>query len=311
MKIAALAGGVGGAKLAQGLSEILPADDLSIIVNTGDDFELYGLYICPDLDTVCYTLAGMANPATGWGIKNDTFNTFAMLQENKSPTWFKLGDMDIATHMERTRLLNGGKTLTEVTLHFRDIWKLKHPVLPMTNHKVPTYVDTIEKGLISFQEYFVKYHFEPTVKKIIFQNIDKAVASEEMLSALERSDAVVICPSNPFVSIDPILSLKAVRDILVRKQVIAVSPIIGGKAVKGPLQKMYVEKGIDPDPAAIAKHYTGILDCIYLDNQDKDYGKEIQQSGIIFQVTDILMPDLANRVRLAEEIYKYIKKTID
>ena len=311
MKITALAGGVGGAKLAQGLSEIMPVDDLSIVVNTGDDLELYGLYICPDLDTVSYTLAGMANPVTGWGIKDETFNTFQMLQENSSPAWFQLGDKDLATHMERTRLLKEGKTLTEVMLHFRDIWQIKHPILPMTNDKVPTYVGTNEKGVISFQEYFVKYHFEPTITDILFFNIEKAKPTEEVMAALDACDAVVICPSNPFVSVDPILSLKRVRDILKEKYVVAVSPIIGGKAVKGPLKKMYDERGVEPTPAAIALHYKDFLDCIYLDNKDEGYGKIIKQSGIIFQVTNIMMPDLENRIRLAEEIYQYIKKRID
>ncbi len=308
MKIVALAGGVGGAKLAQGFSAVLPKGDLIVIVNTGDDFVFYGLTICPDLDTVTYTLAGMANPMTGWGIRNDTFNTFGQLSENQSPTWFKLGDQDLATHMERTRLLVEGKTLTEVALHFDKIWGLKHVVLPMCDQPVPTLVDTREKGRLSFQEYFVKYHFEPVVEKIIFQYIEKAHLNDVAREALESADAVVICPSNPLVSIDPILSVPGVRDLLKAKYVLAVSPIVGGKAIKGPLAKICNELGIEPSPGSVARHYQDFLNCIYLDNQDKDYGKEIQQSGIIFQSSDILMPDLSNRIRLADEILNFLEK---
>ena len=308
MKIVALAGGVGGAKLAQGLSEVLPKGNLTVIVNTGDDFVFYGLYICPDLDTVTYTLAGIANPITGWGIKKDTFNAFERLQANRSPAWFKLGDKDLATHLERTRLLQAGKSLTDVALHFGEVWGMKHPVLPMCDQPVPTLVDTKEKGLLSFQEYFVKYHFEPVVKKIIFKDIEKAQTGEAIRKALEEADVVVICPSNPLVSIDPILSVPGLRNMIKSKYVLAVSPIVGGKAIKGPLAKIYNEMGIEPSPGSVVSHYADILDCIYLDNQDKDYGKEIQQSGIIFQSSDILMPDLPNRIRLAEEILNYLEK---
>lgn len=310
MKITALAGGVGGAKLAQGLSECIPRDDLTIIVNTGDDFVFYGLYICPDLDTVTYTLAGMANPITGWGIQGDTFNTFARLKANGSPHWFQLGDQDLATHMERTRLLQEGKRLTEIALHFNQIWGIKHPILPMCDQPVPTLVETQEMGWLSFQEYFVKYHFEPVVKRIIFKDIETAAPSREVLNALQNADAIVFCPSNPLVSLDPILALNGVREILKTKFVLAVSPIIGGKAVKGPLAKIYSELEIAANPASVAGHYADILDCIFLDNQDEDYGKAIQQSGIIFQASDILMPDLPNRIRLAEEIIKFIEKNI-
>jgi len=306
MKIAALAGGVGGAKLAQGLSKVLPDGDLTVIVNTGDDFVLYGLYICPDLDTVCYTLADMANPGTGWGIKDDTFHAFEMLEKNGSPAWFKLGDLDLATHLERTQRLKDGQTLTDVTLFFNHAWKIKHPVLPMSDDIVSTQVDTIEKGLLTFQEYFVKYHFEPAVKKFIFNNIEDAQPSAHVLNALNNADAVVICPSNPFVSIDPIISLHGIRDILKEKFVLSVSPIIGGKAVKGPLAKIFMELDIPSNPLTIAQHYSDFLDCIYLDNMDFRYGKEIEQSGIIFRAADIMMPDLSARKRLAEEIIEYL-----
>jgi LPPG:FO 2-phospho-L-lactate transferase len=307
MKITALAGGVGGAKLSQGLSEVLPVDDLTIIVNTGDDFTFYGLYICPDLDTVSYTLAGMANPKTGWGVIDETFNTFEMLKDNHSPDWFMLGDKDLATHMERTRMLDEGRSLTEVSLHFNEIWNIKHPILPMCDQPVPTMVETVEEGWLSFQEYFVKYHFQPQVKQFVFKDIDKSRPDPAVLSALREADAVVICPSNPFVSIAPILAVPGIRETLNDKFVLAVSPIIGGKAVKGPLGKIFEEKGIQPSPLSIVQQYADFLDCIYLDSQDESYGEEIKQSGIIFEATDIMMPDLENRTRLAQDIIKFIE----
>ena len=307
MKITALAGGVGGSKLAQGLSEILAPNDLNIVVNTGDDFRFFGLYISPDIDTVTYTLANLSNPVTGWGVREDTFLTFETLKLNGSPAWFMLGDKDLATHMERTRQLAEGKTLTEVCRYFNKTWQVKHPILPMTNDPVPTIIDTFEMGMLPFQEYFAKHHCEPTIKQVVFQGMEKAQASPEVLEALRACDVVVICPSNPLLSIDPILSLPQIKDILSTKFVVAVSPIIGGKAVKGPLAKMYAEKGIEPNPYTIAEHYKDFLNCIFIDSRDENYGKDIQQSGIIFQSTDIMMPDLANRKRLAQNIINYIE----
>jgi LPPG:FO 2-phospho-L-lactate transferase len=307
MKITALAGGVGGSKLAQGLSEILAPDELNIVVNTGEDFRFYGLYICPDIDTVTYTLANLSNPVTGWGVRDETFNTFETLKRNGSPAWFMLGDKDLATHMERTRQLDQGKTLTDVCRFFNKAWQVKHPILPMTNDPVPTMIDTEELGMLPFQEYFAKHHCEPTIKQVVFQGMEKAQATPEVLNALESCDFVVICPSNPLLSIDPILSLPAVKDILKIKYVVAVSPIIGGKAVKGPLAKMYTDKGVRPSPSTIVEHYKDFLDCIYIDDQDENYAKDIQQSGIIFQSTDIMMPDLSNRIRLAQTIINYLE----
>jgi LPPG:FO 2-phospho-L-lactate transferase len=310
MKIVALAGGVGGAKLAQGLSAVLPEDELIVVVNTGDDFTFYGLYICPDLDTVTYTLAGMANPVTGWGILDDSFKVYEKLKANGSPDWFMLGDQDLATHLERTRLLQAGRSLTQVTLHFRDVWNIKHRILPMCDQPVPTIVHTRDKGLLSFQEYFVKYHFEPVVEKIIFRDINQARPDKRVLQALDQADAVIICPSNPLVSIAPILSVPGIRERMASKYVLAVSPIVGGKAIKGPLAKIYGEMGIEPNPVNVARYYAEFLDCIFLDNQDVSYGKEIEQSGIIFQATDIMMPDLPNRIRLAEDILEFLRKEI-
>jgi len=309
MKIAALAGGVGGAKLAQGISQILGKEEFTVIVNSGDDFFHYGLYICPDFDTVCYTLAGFANQTTGWGIQKDTFITYEALQQYGFPDWFILGDKDLATHLERTRLLSEGKTLTEIALYLKEIWQLRHSVLPMTNSQMPTFIDTIELGLIPFQEYFVKHHFRPRVKKIVFKNRENSSATPQVLSALKEAQAVIICPSNPFVSIDPILSLPGIVEMLKNKFVISVSPLIAGKAVKGPLDKMCNEMGFDANPVSIANHYSKILTAMFIDHQDESYVMSLKQSGIIVQVTNILMPDMSHRIRLAEEIIKLLETT--
>lgn len=307
MRITALAGGVGGARLIQGFISILSPDEFTAVVNTGDDFWHLGLYICPDLDTVTYTAAGIANPETGWGVKDDSFLTLKALEEIRGPSWFKLGDKDLATHLERTRRLQVGQSLTEIATFFSHCFGIKHRILPMTDDGVFTHVIAQNNEELPFQEYFVKYNFEPKIKGVIFKGIDSALPSEQMMNALDKSDAVVICPSNPFVSIDPITSLKGVREILTNKYVICVSPILGGKAVKGPLAKMYLELGLEPNPHLIAQHYQDFLNVIYLDNRDAEFSRRIRQSSIIPIESDILLPDIKNRTRLAKEIIKHIR----
>lgn len=307
MKITALAGGVGGAKLAQGFKEILPPDEFSVIVNTGDDFWHLGLYICPDLDTVTYTLAGKANQKSGWGLAGDTFHMMAALKSLGGPDWFHLGDMDLATHLERTRSIHSGDSLTQVTKKISERFGVSHAILPMTDNYVPTFVITEEYGAIPFQEYFVKYRFSPIIKGFIFRDIEAASPTKEVLEKIEESNAIIICPSNPFVSIDPILSLRGMRELLKTKYVIGVSPIVAGKALKGPLAKMYQELGIDPNPHAIAMHYADILDVMYIHYQDKQYKESLNESGIICIEADIILPELKNRVRLANQLIKFIQ----
>src|SRR6185503_2850541 len=253
MKIVALAGGVGGAKLAHGLAQILPPEDLTVIVNTGDDFEHYGLNICPDLDTVCYTLAGLANPTTGWGRINESWNVIENISKLGGPAWFRLGDQDLGTHLERTRRLKGGESLSQITKDFCKAWGIGHTVLPMSDQPVRTIVET-EAGELAFQEYFVHHRCEPKVKGFRFEGADRAEAVPEAKAALQSADAVVICPSNPWVSIDPILKIIPIKN----KPVYAVSPIIGGETVKGPAAKMYRELGIEPSALAVANHYRGL-----------------------------------------------------
>jgi LPPG:FO 2-phospho-L-lactate transferase len=301
-RIVALAGGVGGAKLAHGLAQILPPEDLTVIVNTGDDFEHLGLYICPDLDTVCYTLAGLANPETGWGRANETWNTISNVEKLGGPGWFRLGDQDIATHLERTRRLKEGQSLSQVTREFCVAWGVKHTVLPMSDMPVRTMVDT-DEGELVFQEYFVHRRCEPRVKGFRFDGVTAAEPAAGVKEAIESADAIVICPSNPWVSVDPIL--KVVKEI--NKPVVAVSPIISGKTVKGPAAKMYAELGIEPSALAVANHYRNILAGFVLDKADATMESEVNHLKIRTLVTDTLMNHLTDRARLANDVLHFVR----
>ncbi len=298
MKITALAGGVGGAKLAHGLAQILPSQDLTIIVNTGDDFEHLGLSICPDLDTVCYTLAGLANPETGWGRVNETWNTIANIEKLGGPNWFRLGDQDIATHLERTRRLKGGETLSQITKDFCKAWGIQPTILPMTDAPVRTIVDS-DEGELAFQEYFVHRQCGPKVKGFRFDGVEAAEPAFGVREAVESADAIVICPSNPWVSVDPILRVIP----LPKKKIVAVSPIIGGKTVKGPAAKMYAELGIEPSALAVAEHYRDLLSGFVLDNVDAHLSDKIRTRTL---VTDTLMNSLTDRARLAMDVLHFI-----
>lgn len=307
MKIVALAGGVGGAKLAHGLAQILPPEDLTIIVNTGDDFEHLGLTICPDLDTVCYTLAGLANPETGWGRENETWNTISNIEKLGGPNWFRLGDQDLGTHLERTRRLKDGQSLSQVTKDFCRAWGIKQTILPMTNSPVRTIVNT-DEGELAFQEYFVHRHCEPRVKGFRFDGVEVAAPVIGALEAIESAQAIVICPSNPWVSVDPILKVISLTPTPLpegegKKKVVAVSPIIGGHTVKGPAAKMYSELGIEPSALAVARHYQDLLSGFVLDNTDRHLSDKIELRTL---VTDTLMNSYADRARLAMEVLHFI-----
>ena len=274
MKVVALAGGVGGAKLADGLARALPPEDLTIIVNTGDDFIHLGLNISPDLDTVCYMLAGIHNPATGWGRADETFQAFDQLDALGGPTWFRLGDRDLATHLERTRRIQAGSSLSQVTAEFCQAWGISPLVLPMSDDPVPTIVLT-DQGELAFQEYFVHRQCSPIVTGFRFEGIQQAAPAPGVLDAIDAADYVVVCPSNPWVSIDPIIHLPGVRQTLGGKVVVAVSPIIGGKALKGPAAKMYQELGITPSVIAVAEHYGDLLTGLVVDEIDQILTKRL------------------------------------
>lgn len=310
MKVVALAGGVGGAKLADGLASILPEESLTIIVNTGDDFDHLGLRICPDLDTVCYTLAGLANPETGWGREGETWNVMRSLALLGGPTWFRLGDLDLGTHLERTRLLASGATLSEVTKEFCERWGVKHCILPMSNNQTPTVVHT-DEGQLAFQEYFVERKCDPHVSGFHFKNIKTALPSPGVLESLYEANLVIVCPSNPWVSIDPILSVPSLKEAILSdsggKQVIAVSPIIAGAALKGPAAKMYLELGIQPSALNVAKHYGsqkngGLLTGFVFDTLDQDQEDEITALGLSTLASNTVMKSKEDRIKLAKEV---------
>jgi len=305
MKIVALAGGVGGAKLAHGLAQILPPEDLTVIVNTGDDFEHFGLYISPDLDTVCYTLAGLANPETGWGRVNETWNVIENAKRLGGPQWFNLGDQDLGTHLERTRRLKEGDTLSKITKDFCKAWGIEHTLLPMSDQPVRTMVDT-DEGELAFQEYFVHRRCEPRVRGFRFEGVDSAEPAPGMREAIHSADAVVICPSNPWVSIDPILQI--IQKI--EKPVFAVSPIIGGQTVKGPAAKMYRELGIEPSAFAVANHYRGLLKGFVLDKIDEQLIESVKVLNIQTHVTYTLMKSHEDRKQLAIEVTNFIKEVL-
>jgi LPPG:FO 2-phospho-L-lactate transferase len=305
MKVVALAGGVGGAKLADGLAQVLGVGELTVVVNTGDDFTHLGLYICPDLDTVCYTLAGLANPVTGWGRAYETWQVMQSIQILGGPAWFNLGDQDLGTHLERTRRLQAGQSLSQVTRDFCRAWGVNVTVLPMSDERVATIVITAEDGELPFQEYFVHRQCQPMVKGFRFEGIRQARPAPGVIEAIRAADVVIFCPSNPWVSIDPILGVPGVRQAVAARPVAAVSPLIKGAAVKGPAAKMYRELGSEPSALAVANHYRGLLKGFILDTSDQSQAEAIAQWGIMPYMTDILMRSLADRRRLADEVIKF------
>ncbi len=316
LKVAALAGGVGGAKLAHGLALLLPPENLTIIVNTGDDFEHFGLHISPDLDTVCYTLAGLANPDTGWGRSGESWNAIQNITRLGGPAWFHLGDQDLGTHLERTRRLQTGQSLSAVTRVFCQAWNVQATVLPMSDDPVRTWVETEELGWLPFQSYFVEHRCEPRVRGFAFKGQEQAQPAPGVIEAIEAAHAVVFCPSNPWVSINPILALPQVRDRVASKgkrgdgTVVAVSPIIGGQAVKGPLAKMYQELGITPSAIAVAEQYQDLLSGFVLDRVDENQAETIAALGVQTLETDTLMKTVEDRRRFAEEVLDFCARLI-
>jgi len=311
MKVVALAGGVGGAKMADGLARILPADDLTVIVNTGDDFSHFGLRICPDLDTVCYTLAGLANPSTGWGRADETWNALNSIRELGGPAWFQLGDKDLGTHLERTRRLAQGEPLSKIVRDFSRSWGIAAQILPMSDHPVETWVETEEMGWLPFQEYFVAQQCVPRVKQFEFRGAQQSLPAIGVLDALEVADCLIICPSNPWVSIAPILSIPGIKDCCLKVPVrVAVSPIIGGKAIKGPAAKMYEELGINPSVLAVAESYRGLIDGLVIDRVDQAYGEPLEKGGLHVLVTQTIMQNYIDRMNLAKETLEFCQKLL-
>lgn len=306
--IVALAGGVGGAKLADGLARRLAPEDLVVAVNTGDDFEHLGLSVSPDLDTVMYTLAGIANPAQGWGVAGETWQFMDALGRLGGETWFKLGDRDLATHVERTRRLAAGETLSSVTGTLCRALGIAHRIVPMSDRPVRTIVHT-DSGRLGFQDYFVRRRCEPAVRSLEFAGASSAVPSPAFAAALSdpRLRAIVVCPSNPFLSIAPILAVPGVRAAVERAScpVVAVSPIIGDAAVKGPAAKILRELGREVSAAAVAREYAGWVDGLVIDERDRDRAGEVEAAGLRARVAGTLMTSAADRDRLADTVLAF------
>jgi LPPG:FO 2-phospho-L-lactate transferase len=304
MKVVALAGGVGGARLAHGLAQIVAPGDLTVVVNTGDDFEHLGFPISPDLDTVLYTLAGLANPATGWGLADESWNFIEALGRLGGETWFRLGDRDLALHVERRRRLEAGQTLTEATRALGAALGLRTSVLPMTDDRLRTVVVT-DEGELGFQEYFVHRQCRPRVSGFIFSGEGQARPTAEVLAALAQAGAIIFCPSNPFVSIDPILRLPGVKDCIRARPAVAVSPIVAGQALKGPAAKMLNELGLEVSALSVARFYQGLLDGFVLDTADGGLASTLEADGLRVLVTDAIMRNEAERARLALEVLAF------
>jgi len=269
-RVVALSGGIGGAKLALGLRNVLEPNRLAIIANTGDDFEHLGLHISPDIDTLLYTLSGMSDPERGWGRANETWNFMAAMAELGGETWFRLGDRDLAMHIERTRKLRAGDSLTAVTAETAARLNLGCEVFPMTDTPVRTFVTT-DEGRLAFQDYFVRRQCRPAVTDISFEGIEEAIVGERLAEVLRGEvDAIVVCPSNPFISIEPILAVPRMRELLraTGAPIVAVSPIIGRDSVKGPTAKMFREMGLESTSSEVAKRYSGFVDLMIFDASD-------------------------------------------
>ncbi|MBX3519214.1 MAG: 2-phospho-L-lactate transferase [Xanthobacteraceae bacterium] len=307
--VLALAGGVGGAKLAAGLQHAV-GDALTVVVNTGDDFEHLGLHISPDLDTVMFTLGGVANKSQGWGLEGETWNFIAQLERLDGPAWFRLGDKDIANHVLRTSRLADGHSLSRVTKELCAAYGVRAKLLPMSDDPVRTIVHS-GKLAIPFQEYFVKLQCGPRVDRLEFRGADTARMNELLGSIAPGSlNAVVFCPSNPYLSIDPILSISGFSEWLRRlgAPVVAVSPIVAGTAIKGPAAKIMRELGHEPSAKTVAAHYRGIIDGLLIDSSDSELQSEIQALGIKVRVTNTVMKSDADRITLAEESLRFARE---
>lgn len=301
--VLALAGGVGGAKLALGLANCLPPGRLAIGVNTGDDEEFHGLHVSPDLDTMMYTLAGLSNTDTGWGLKGDTFKSLDMLKRYGGDAWFNLGDQDLATHIRRTQMLRGGATLSEVTTELSQRLGIGHAILPMSDDPVQTVLAT-DEGELPMQQYFVRRRAEPKVTAVRYAGADAAKPSPGLNNALASAAMIVVCPSNPALSVGPILALPGITASLksFAGPRVAVSPIVGGDAVKGPAGKIMSEMGLEVSVVGVARLYSGICDHLVIDRQDEGLAPAVADAGLTPIVTNTIMESLEDKTRLAKEI---------
>ena len=302
-RVVALAGGVGGAKLVLGLSHCLNPGELVVGVNTGDDEEFHGLHVSPDLDTVMYTLAGLSNPETGWGLKDDTFTALGILRDYGSETWFNLGDRDLGTHIRRTQLVRQGKTLSEVTAELSAALGVEHAIVPMSDQPVRTVLETSE-GRLSMQEYFVRRRAEPVVHSVEYVGAAQACPSPGLTRALSEAAMVVFCPSNPALSIQPILQIPGVRENLEQFSGtrVAVSPIVGNDAVRGPAGRIMESLGQEVSVVGVAKAYKEFCDILVIDQKDQAMAPEVAQAGVRPVVANTIMESLQDRIDLAQTV---------
>ena len=302
--VVALAGGVGAARMLSGLVRAVDPAEVTAIVNTGDDIVLHGLHISPDLDTVTYTLAGAINPVTGWGLAGESWAAMDALGRYSENTWFRLGDRDLATHMHRTQRLSDGATLTEITAEITAAWGLELRLLPMSNDRVETRVDVVDEGEIGFQEYFVGRQHDVAVRALRFDGASAARPAPGVLEAIADADRIVICPSNPLVSIGPILAIPGIRDALItrRDAVVAVSPIVAGAALKGPADRMLTELGHDASVVGVARLYAPIAACLVVDVADRELVEAVESEGMRCIATDTVMSSPVVAAALAETV---------
>jgi LPPG:FO 2-phospho-L-lactate transferase len=303
--ITCFAGGVGAARFLDGLSRVYPPDRITVIVNTGDDLEYLGAYISPDIDIITYTLAGIVDEEKGWGIKGDTYRCMEQLERYSAETWFRVGDRDFATHLLRTAFLQQGFSLTEVTEKIRSALGVKVRILPMSNDRVATKIKTTA-GLLEFQEYFVKRKFSDKVEDVTYEGANHAVPSEGVLSSLKLSEVIILCPSNPILSIGPILAIPGIREALGKATgtIVGISPIVGGKALKGPLDRIMADLGLEVSPYGVAQLYHGVLDGFVIDEVDKKLSPRIERLGMKVTATRTMMNEPEVKTRLAEETVK-------
>ena len=306
--ITVLAGGVGAAKFLDGLARVLPPESITVIANTGDDARFHGLHVSPDIDTVVYTLAGLVDRERGWGVAGDTFECLGALRRLGQESWFHLGDRDLAMHLYRTRRLREGATLYEVTKEICDVLAVRCRILPMTNHSAPTRLRT-QNGLLDFQEYFVKLRQEPEVLEMDLSQAAASAPAPGVLEAIGSSEAIILAPSNPFLSIGPIPAIPGVRQALRETSAViaAVTPIIGGRALKGPADKNLKSLGFAASAASVAELYRDFLDMFILDLQDERLKGEIESKGMQAMVTQTVMHSPESRQRLAGEVLKAVQ----
>lgn len=305
--LAVLTGGTGGAKLLQGLSLEVDPRELTIICNTADDVVLYGLHISPDLDTITYTLAGLANEEKGWGIKGDAFTALEWMGKYGWETWFRLGDRDLATHLTRSALLSGGVSLSQATERIRKALGVKASILPMSDDRIETRVVT-PKGEISFQEFFVRHRWSQEVERVYFAGIERSLPAPGVIEAIRGAEAIVVCPSNPVTSVGPILAVPGLRAALrkVERPVVAVSPLIGGAAVSGPAAKLMASMGIEVSAFGVAKAYADFVDAMFIARKDEGLRGSIAELGVRPVATSILMSSPGDKRRLAREVLALI-----